>query len=334
VLVVLALIVAVGFQSGVGTRRAQGLVRLGYKMPTKLLESYEGPEATVSAIEYADGGRVLVVDGFIAAGEYGSDMAKYGHYMAWMGHLPMILAADPKQALVICFGTGQTANGVIEENPQHLDIVDINPRVFKLAHNFSTNHGVLQNPKVTAIAMDGRAYMRRTTKTYDVITLEPMPPTFAGVNALYSREFYQAARAKLNPGGMIAQWVPFHILGIREAKAIARTFQSVFPNAILWIDPMSKTGILVGTTDDNGNLGTSFPGFRRPATGRDLSKPEVIAALKLNREQLQNYDTGGDIITDDNQLLAYGTAVESTTVMIPAIRQQENLDVINRTSPP
>ena len=41
--------------------------------------------------------------------------------------------------------------------------------------------------------MDGRTWMRRTDKEYDVITLEPMPPTFAGVNNLYSLEFYQAA---------------------------------------------------------------------------------------------------------------------------------------------
>lgn len=329
-----ALVVAVACQSGVGTTRAQGLVQIGYQKPTKLLESYQGPEATVSVVEYANGGSALVVDGFIASGQFGPDKAKFGHYMPWMGHLPMILARDPEQALVICFGTGQTANAVMQENPRHLDIVDINPRIFKLAHNFPANHGVLQNPKATPIVMDGRAYMRRVTKTYDVITLEPMPPTFAGVNALYSQEFYREARAKLNPGGMIAQWVPFHLLSVADAKSIAKTFQSIFPNAILWIDPMSKTGVLVGTTDDNGNLGSSFPGFGRPASGRDLTKAQVMAAVQLTREQLQRYDADASIITDDNQLLAYGRAVESAIIMLPLLHQQGNLDLIEQLRRP
>ena len=132
--------------------------------------------------------------------------------MAWMGHLPMLLQDNPKQALVICFGTGQTSHAVRKENPDELDIVDINPNVFKLAHHFRSNENVINDPKVKTIVMDGRAYMRRTHKTYDVITLEPMPPSAAGVNALYSKEFYELAKQKLSANGVIAQWLPLHLV--------------------------------------------------------------------------------------------------------------------------
>jgi len=231
-----------------------------------------------------------------------------------MGYLPMLLSPDPRNALVICFGTGQTSNAVRKENPQYLDIVDINPRVFRLAHNFTANEGVLDDPRVSPIVMDGRAYMRRTTKTYDVITLEPMPPTFAGVNALYSQEFYRLARARLSGHGMIAQWVPFHLIGAREGASIAKTFQSVFPNAMLWIDPSSNTGILVGAKNDRGVLGTDWPGLRRVHSVHGLSEQAIRSAVLLDRNGVRAYGAFGEVITDDNQLLAYGDALEQATV--------------------
>jgi spermidine synthase len=302
------LLIAMAFESGVGRTRVQGrIVQGGQQKVSRILEFYEGPDVTVSAVEYANNDRSLIVDGFSAAAQMMTS-----HYMSWMGHLPMLLDADPKNALVIGFGTGQTANAVRQENPEHLDIVDVNPRVFRFAHNFYLNQNVLGDPRVSAIVMDGRAYMRRTRKTYDVITLEPMPPIFAGVNALYSREFYELARERMAPNGIIAQWLPFHLVAPLYCFSIVKTFQAVFPNAILWLDPVSGTGIILGTNDDVGNLGTAWPGFGRPAAGRDRTDDEVRNDAMLDRKELSRYGAQGTIITDDNQLLAYGDAVQAS----------------------
>src|SRR5262249_25523735 len=149
-------------------------IRYGKSSPTQILGFYEGPEATVSAVEYASTARMLVIDGFIAAGQVGVDETAMEHYMPWMGHLPMALHPDRTRALVICFGTGQTANALRNENPDSLDIVDINPNVPKMSHLFPSNQGVLDDPRIHLTIMDGRAFVRRTAKTYDVITLEPM----------------------------------------------------------------------------------------------------------------------------------------------------------------
>ncbi|MEJ0063205.1 MAG: fused MFS/spermidine synthase [Alphaproteobacteria bacterium] len=313
---VMALAIAFVFESGVGRTRVQG--HLAYDATkdhkpnsvTKILEFYEGPEATVAAVDYATGGRGLVIDGFVAAAQHGAEEIAYARYMAWMGHLPMLLHPDPKDALVICFGTGQTLNAVRQENPASLDIVDINPRVLKLAHNFPANQGVLEDPRVRKIVMDGRAYMRRADKMYDVITLEPMPPNFAGVNALYSREFYQLARKKLRPHGMIAQWVPFHIVGPHYAASIVKTFQEAFPNAIMWLSQPGRTGIILGSMDENPPLGTAWPGFARAGV-RDMGEDEIIQAMQLDREGVRRFGASGEIITDDNQLLAYGKSVDA-----------------------
>ena len=99
----------------------------------------------------------------------------------------MLLHDNPERALVICFGTGQAAHAVRQESPNSLDIVDLNQAVFDFSHLFPVNENVLSSPLSRAIHMDGRAWLRRTDRKYDVVTLEPMPPTFAGVNSLYCR---------------------------------------------------------------------------------------------------------------------------------------------------
>jgi spermidine synthase len=324
-----ALLIAVSFNSGAGRTRVQGHFMVETTKSSRLLKSYEGPDMTVSAIEYDNGGRALIVDGFLTAGQFGAVYKFHEHYMEWMGRLPMLLNPDPKNALVICFGTGQTLNAVRNENPQTLDIVDINPRVLKLASYFPANEDVLSDVRVKATIMDGRAYMRRTQKMYDVITLEPMPPNFAGVNALYDKEFYQLARRRLNPHGVIAQWLPFHLVAPYYSASIARTFIDTFPNAILWVDPLTKTGILLGSKDDTPALGSDWPGFVRTQIERDMSEDDIKKAVLLTGDALHRYANTGALIDDDNQLLSYGEAVESIITYDPNL-DQKNFDYIAR----
>ena len=89
-----------------------------------------------------------------------------------------------------------------------------------------------------------------------------MPPNFAGVNALYSREFYELARKRLTPHGVIAQWLPFHLVGVHYGASIAKTFMEVcFPIPSYGRDPVSRTGILLNGADDSTQLGAAWPGF-------------------------------------------------------------------------
>lgn len=306
---VFALVIAVVFESGVGKTRVQSKLNLDQDK-IKIIASLDGPDNTVSVVEFVDQKeRALIIDGFVTTTEIGQGDTNFmAHYMLWMGHLPMLLHPDPKDALVICFGTGQTAHALRQENPRSLDIVDINKKVFKLAQHFPTNHNILDDKRVTPITMDGRAFMRRTAKKYDIVTLEPMPPTFAGVNSLYSREFYQIAHDNMTDDGVVAQWVPFHLLSLYHSASIAKTFQDVFQNSILWIDPKSYTGILVGSKNEHKDLVADFPGFSRNKMERIETEEMVRKAVYLTPETMKEYGTYGDVITDDNQLLAYGQA--------------------------
>lgn len=296
-----ALVVAVLTESGVGKLRVQGAHLTGKH---EVLVSDEGPDATVSVLAYPSGVRELVIDGFQTSGE-----AEVGHYMAWMGRLPMLMHPSPERALVICFGTGQTANAVRREGVAALDVVELSDAVIEAAPLFASNEAVLEDPNVETIITDGRAWLRRTERRYDVITLEPMSPNFAGTNALYALEFYQLAAARLMPGGVVAQWLPFHILSAQDTAAITHTFRLVFPDSWLWIDPLDRTGILVGRAQaPTGQLAPELPGIARgDAPGRDLTKDRILGAFHLGPAGVVKLgDLAEAAITDDNQFLAYG----------------------------
>ena len=290
----LALLGAQQLQTGIGKTRVMGRFPFARYV---LVSSVDTADANISLVETGDSHQAVVIDGFVAA----DTQPIASHYMPWMGRLPMLLHPDPKEALVICFGTGQTSNAVRREGPDRLDIVDLNRRVLELGPRIRANENVLADPRVWPIVMDGRAWMRRTKASYDVITLEPMPPNFSGVNSLYSREFYQAARSHLKPGGMIAQWLPFHLVPAYHSSSIARTFQETFPNSALWLDPLGFTGILVGTTGEEP-ISERLPGFERDIA-RDLDSAQVKRSFALGPEGLARLGELGEVITDDNQLL-------------------------------
>lgn len=294
---VASIAVAILFESGLGRLRVQGQAS-----HCEVLAYEESRDATVSVIEVEGefGARELIIDGCHAASEH-----ERANYMTWMGKLPMLAHADPERALVLCFGSGQTANAVRREEPRTIDLVELSPVVYEMAHHFKSNENVLEDARVRAIVMDGRAWLRRCSDLYDVVTLEPMPPYFANSNALYSKEFYELIAARLTPDGVVAQWLPFHMLTPYYATSVAATFTAMFPRAILWVDPESGTGILVGRKNGESR-GSFWPGRSSRYSGSSINDNKFLNAVALDAASLDRYAALGDVITDDNQLLSYG----------------------------
>jgi hypothetical protein len=77
---------------------------------------------------------------------------------------------------------------------------------------------------------DGRRFMERTPQKYDAIIIDPPPPVrAAGSSLLYSKEFYAVAKERLQPGGILAQWLPSGDEAVQSsvAKALEESFAYV-----------------------------------------------------------------------------------------------------------
>lgn len=217
---------------------------------TKLLDYKEGNFSTLSVVEnIRTGARTLYVDGFSTATV--SNSVGGSAYMQAMGFLPMALHPDPRRALVMCFGTGNTLGTVALFPGVKADGVEIDRNVLSLAHWFTKwNHDVLKKSNIEITIQDARNFIQWTPNRYDVITLEPMSPVQAGVANLYSREFYQLSRDRLNPDGIMMQWLPLHLVGPAEARAIIKTFQEAFPYTSVWNSFLTRIVLLVGSNSE------------------------------------------------------------------------------------
>jgi hypothetical protein len=69
---------------------------------------------------------------------------------------------------------------------------------------------------------------------YDLIISEPSNPWVVGVEMLYSREFLEAARGRLAPGGVYAQWFHAYETDSAVVALVLRTYASVFPHVSVW----------------------------------------------------------------------------------------------------
>jgi len=158
-------------------------------------------------------------------------------YMRLMAHVPLLAQKDPRKALLICFGVGNTASAIASHQAiETIDIVDRNSNVFLTAPVFNRwNKNVINDPRLRLINDDGRAYLRKTDEKYDLITSEPPPPMASGVYRLYSLDYYLDAIEHLTPSGMMSQWLPIYQLPQEAADLIIRTFVAAFPHTILII---------------------------------------------------------------------------------------------------
>ena len=147
----------------------------------------------------------------------------------FMAHLPLaFLDHPPKNALVVCFGMGTTYRSLLSWDipVTAVELVPSVPRVFGYYH--ADGPSLLRSPLSNLVIDDGRRYLERTSKQYDVITIDPPPPVeAAGSSLLYSKEFYEIIRRRLSAGGILQQWLPGGDAVVHAS--VARALKESFP---------------------------------------------------------------------------------------------------------
>ncbi len=148
----------------------------------------------------------------------------------FMPLLPLMLRPDTTRGLAIAFGMGTAFRTSLRAGVQ-TDVVELVPSVPGMFHWYYPDAAqVLADPKGRVIVADGRNDVELTSATYDFVIVDPPPPIeSSGVSVISSLEFYQASKARLNPGGVMVQWVPYGQT-LDDFLAHVRTFLAVFAN--------------------------------------------------------------------------------------------------------
>ncbi len=240
----------------------------------------EGLNSSVAVASFPSGALTFHVAGKVQASNVPRDM----RLQRMLGHLTTLTVANPRSILVIGCGAGITAGAVsIDPRVERETIAEIEPLVPQAAAKYFSepNFDVLHNPKVQLRIADGRHYLLTTADRFDGITIDPLDPWVKGAANLYTREFFEAMKQHLNPGGSVSMYIQLFETTPDAVKSAIATFLEVFPNGTLWGNPDEGRGhdmVLLGQAEplriDLDAMEQRF-GYRDPANQIPQSLAEV-----------------------------------------------------------
>lgn len=188
------------------------------------------------------GDNALIIDGV--------QTTSLGAETALLAHLPIFLHPNPKDMLVIAFGMGTTFRSALLHENMYVDAVELVPSVPKMMHLFHPDaKEVLANPRGKIIINDGRNYVLMNQKKYDIIVVDPPPPiNAAGTTVLYSKEFYQDSKKRLNPGGIFVAWF-YTGARVDDFRMLFKSFYDEFPHILLVSSPGGWGYYMIGSQE-------------------------------------------------------------------------------------
>jgi len=234
-------------------------------------------------------------------------------YMKLYVYWPMAVHPNLKHALLIGYGVGNTAKAMVDSSTlETIDVVDLSRDILELNTVVYPDpaENPLRDPRVRVHIEDGRYLLQTTRQRFDLITGEPPPPGIAGVEHLYSREYFTLMRERLAKGGMVTYWLPLSDLSDVSAGAILRAFCDAFADCSLWNGSGTHL-MMVGTRDAAG--GVSEQDFARqwqaPRVAAEmrrlgLEQPEQLGALFIgDADYVRSLAGGTAALTDDRPKL-------------------------------
>ena len=288
----------------------------------------EGRGGTVAVVTQGKGERTfhrLYIQGVSNTGDAMPSL----RYMRIQALLPLLIHnGEPRSAMVIGFGTGITAGALLSyPGLEQRVVAELLPSVVKASSLFKGNFDAAANPGLKVRLRDGRQELLRSDQRYDLITLEPPPPSAAGVVNLYSRDFYQLAAQRLEPLGIVAQWLPLPTQNIDDSRSLVRSFLDVFPYATLWTSEFHEM-LLVGSLQpielDAARINARFeqPGVRSALQDVGVaSAAALLATWVTDRQGLERFAADAPAVTDDQPRIEYAPWVRSKEIsrVLPAL---------------
>jgi len=233
--------------------------------------------------------------------------------------LPLAVHPEARDMLVVAFGMGSSYRAGLIAGLT-VDAVELVPSVPTMYGYFYEDADTYANhPNGRIIIADGRNYVELTEKTYDIVMTDPPPPIeSAGVSVIAGRDYYVAAKRKLNPGGVMMQWMPYG-QRLDEFQAQVRTFADVWPEVLIAFGPGGYGFFMLGSERPVAfSPGTLKAAIARPGVYEDLSSafdspdlsreewPDFIRSLVWKEgDEVRAFAGQGPLITDDQPFPEY-----------------------------
>jgi hypothetical protein len=254
--------------------------------------------------------------------------------------VPLACADSGARTLVIGLGSGVTLAAALAAGAGPTEVVELEPRVVEASRFFHRrDEHPIDDARVRLVVGDARTHLAHGGGRYDVIVSEPSNPWMAGVNNLFTVDFYRRARARLDQDGVFCQWIQLYELSPRTLGSLLGSFFEVFPSGHAFTACRSSDLLLV-----------AMPAARRIALERlqstaarrvfaraGMSSPEALAGHYVAPfSTLRALADGAPLNRDDLPIVEHWAPQDLVTIGRTAKRVHplESAGMVYAQSPP
>ena len=113
----------------------------------------------------------------------------------------LFFVPEPKNILIVGLGAGAMSNFLQNYYPDtNIDMIEIDEEVVKISREY---FGMRESKLTKVHVKDGRVFVKRAKKKYDIIFLDAFRGSFVPFH-LKTKEFYKEIKSKLTPNGVVA----------------------------------------------------------------------------------------------------------------------------------
>jgi len=226
-----------------------------------------------------------------------------------LGLLPAAMADRGARTLIVGHGSGASAAAALAAGVGPTEIVELEPAVIEASRLFhETGADPLDDPRVTLRLEDARTRLMHGAGGYDLIISQPTNPWIAGVNSLFTVDFYRRVRAQLATGGVFGQWIQIYELSPATFHTLLRSFLEVFPDAQVFCMWNSLDVLLIAAPSGRP---LSLARLETPAAQEQVRLARLERALQVSdfyvgpASLLSSLVADAPLNTDDRPIVEY-----------------------------
>lgn len=286
-------------------------LRLVQPLPGGAVVEYrDGVMASVSVVSDAAGEEYLKVnDRFGMGGTPGGFGARR------LGHLPLLLHPAPERALFLGLGSGATFHPAGWHPGLTATAVELLPEVVELREHFVTDGDRFDPARQSVVNADARRYVQSVDERYDVIVADLFHPARDGSGSLYTREHFEAVRARLADGGLFCQWLPLYQLEPEVLRIVLRTYLEVFEDVEGYLGDFNTKQPVLGLVGRRAPVAHTLGWYDRRVEDRELAfalervglgmELQVLGCFVGGRAALEGLAGDGVLNLDDRPVVTY-----------------------------
>ncbi len=226
----------------------------------------------------------------------------------WLSLLPLAARPDTHSMMVIGLGGGVTVEQ-IPNTVKRIQVVELEPEVLRANRHLSAHRrtDALQDPRISIHINDARNALQLSNEKFDAIVSQPSHPWTGASSNLFTTEFFELVRARLNDSGVFVQWIGLQFVDADLLRSLVATLSESFSYVELYAPDKRRAVLFLASNRPLGDLAAmklSLSNAKHSWAEVGIYRVEdILASRELDSQGSLMFAAGAPVISDGRNLL-------------------------------